>query len=60
MSSGGGGGQQGQNAEGNRAVDTWKVKKLIKSLQQAKGYVTRALVDRSVGPRHIYKACQIG
>lgn len=35
--SSGGGGQQGQNAEGNRAVDTWKVKKLIKSLQAAKG-----------------------
>jgi hypothetical protein len=26
-----------QTTEGNRAVDTWKVKKLIKSLQQAKG-----------------------
>jgi len=34
-----GNGQQA-DAEGNRAVDTWKVKKLIKSLQQAKGYAT--------------------
>ena len=34
MSSGGG---QQQAADGNRAVDTWKVKKLIKSLQAAKG-----------------------
>lgn len=64
MSSGGGGGagQQGQAADGNRAVDTWKVKKLIKSLQAAKGCVFTdseggglATQDVDVAVRYAYR-----
>ncbi|GAB5032285.1 eukaryotic peptide chain release factor subunit 1-like [Nannochloropsis oceanica] len=39
-----------QTAEGNRAVDTWKVKKLIKSLQQAKGNGT-SMISLITPPR---------
>ncbi|EWM25096.1 hypothetical protein NSK_002104 [Nannochloropsis salina CCMP1776] len=39
-----------QSADGNRAVDTWKVKKLIKSLQQAKGNGT-SMISLIIPPR---------